>query len=186
MSRAVRRARHAMVRPSGTSSRSVQGGFTYLGLLFAVALAGIVLATTGMLWSTERQREKERELLAVGDEFRRAIGTYYERSPGTVKRYPAKLDDLTKDNRYITVQRHLRQVYRDPITGIADWGVIAAPEGGIMGVHSLSTVQPIKQGGFPARFAEFEGKRSIAEWRFVYRPAAVTENSTRVPAKRGG
>lgn len=171
-----------MARASAISSGPRQGGFTYLALLFAVALAGIVLATTGALWSTERQREKERELLAVGKEFRRAIGTYYERSPGTVKRYPAKLDDLTKDNRFITVQRHLRQVYRDPVTGSAEWGVIAAPEGGIMGVHSLATTEPIKQGGFPARFAEFEGKRSYVDWRFVYRPV-VTENSVKNPVK---
>lgn len=162
-----------MARPLATTSGHRQGGFTYLGLLFAVALAGIVLAATGVLWSTERQRERERELLAVGDEFRRAIGSYYERSPGTVKRYPAKLEDLTKDNRFITVQRHLRQVYRDPVTGNADWGVIPAPEGGIMGVHSISTAEPIKQGNFPLRWSEFEGKRSYADWRFVYRPVAV-------------
>lgn len=171
-----------MARHSATSSRDGQAGFTYLGLLFAVALAGIVLATTGALWSTERQREKERELLAVGEEFRRAIGTYYERSPGTVKRFPAKLDDLTKDNRFITVQRHLRRVYRDPVTGNADWGVIAAPEGGIMGVQSLSKAEPIKQGNFPPRLAEFEGKRSYADWRFVYRPevaAAPAESAAK-------
>lgn len=158
-----------MAQPSGIIRRRKQGGFTYLGLLFAVALAGIVLATTGVLWSTERQREKERELLAIGEEFRRAIGNYYERSPGTVKRYPAKLEDLTKDNRFLGMRRHLRQVYRDPVTGNADWALIPAPEGGIMGVHSLSTVEPIKQGNFPPRFAEFEGKRSYADWRFVYR-----------------
>lgn len=172
-----------MARPSGTGSRRRFGGFTYLGLLFAVAVAGILLAATGMLWSTERQREKERELLAVGDEFRRAIGSYYERSSGTVRRYPANLDDLTKDNRFITTRRHLRQVYRDPVTGNVDWSLIAAPEGGIMGVHSISTAEPIKQGGFPVRFAEFEGKRSYAEWRFVYRPVVAEEKSAKSPAK---
>lgn len=173
-----------MVRSSGTSRRRGQRGFTYLGLLFTVAIAGIVLAAIGVLWSTERQRERERELLAVGEEFRRAIGSYYERSPGTVKRYPAKLEDLTKDNRFITVQRHLRQIYRDPVTGTADWGVIAAPEGGIMGVQSLSTAEPIKQGNFPPRWSEFEGKRSYADWRFVYRPVVTTENSgAKSPAK---
>lgn len=168
-----------MARRLGISSGYNQGGFTYLGLLFAVALAGIVLATTGVLWSTERQREKERELLAVGEEFRRAIESYYERSPGTVKRYPANLDELTKDNRFITVQRHLRQVYRDPVTGNVDWSVIAAPEGGIMGVQSQSTAEPLKQGNFPARFAEFEGKRSYADWRFVYRPVVPPENEAK-------
>ncbi|MDP3512497.1 MAG: type II secretion system protein [Sulfuritalea sp.] len=163
-----------MVRPSATSNQGRQGGFTYLGLLFAVALAGIVLATTGVVWSTERQREKERELLAIGEEFRRAIGSYYERSPGTVKRYPAKLEDLLKDNRFLGTRRHLRQVYRDPLTGNADWAPIPAPEGGIMGVHSLSTAEPIKQGNFPPRQVEFEGKQSYGEWRFVYRPLVPT------------
>lgn len=41
--------------------RRRQGGVSYLGLLFAVALAGIGLAGTGALWSLESRREKEKE-----------------------------------------------------------------------------------------------------------------------------
>lgn len=147
-----------------------QRGFTYLGLLFAVVLAGVALAAIGVVWSMERQRERERELLFVGERFREAIASYYERSPGLVKRYPAKLDELLKDGRFLTVRRHLTQVYRDPMTGTRNWGLIPAPEGGIMGVHSSSTSAPIKRAGFPSEFSEFEGKSSYAEWRFVYRP----------------
>jgi type II secretory pathway pseudopilin PulG len=50
-----------------------QRGFTYVGLLLAVALAGVALAAAGMLWSTTAKRDKEAELLFVGDQFRRAI-----------------------------------------------------------------------------------------------------------------
>lgn len=149
---------------------SAQRGFTYLGLLFAVALAGVALAAMGVVWSTERQRQREQELLFVGQQFREAIASYYERSPGMVKRYPAKLEDLLKDSRFLTVRRHLRQIYADPMTGQRDWGLIAAPEGGIMGVHSLSTTASIKRAGFPAEVADLEGKASYAEWRFIYRP----------------
>ena len=164
-----------MARPSATGRLNVrqQRGFTYLGLLFAVALAGVALAATGVLWSTQRQREREQELLYVGNQIRQAIGSYYERSPGLVKRYPAKLDDLLKDDRYIGIQRHLRQPYRDPITGAREWGLVMAPEGGVMGVHSLSTGAAIKQAGFAAADAGLEGRSRYSDWAFVYRPVAV-------------
>ena len=34
---------------------------------------GVALAGTGMVWHTQVRREKERELLFVGNQFRRAI-----------------------------------------------------------------------------------------------------------------
>lgn len=160
--------------------RRNQSGFTYMGLLFAVALAGVALAATGTLWSTQRQREREQELLFVGDQIRKAIGSYYERSPGTVKKYPAKLDDLLKDNRFIGVQRHLRQHYVDPLTNSKQWGLVAAPEGGVMGVYSLATDTPIKQAGFAERDAEFEGKSRYSDWKFVYRQRLNKQETQRL------
>jgi len=157
------------MRPGRLAMLRNQSGFTYLGLLFVVAMAGVALAATGMLWSTQRQREREQELLFVGNQIRQAIGSYYERSPGLVKRYPAKLDDLLKDNRFINVQRHLRQHYVDPLTDSQEWGLVTAPEGGVMGVYSLATGTPIKQAGFTERDAEFEGKSRYSDWKFVYR-----------------
>ena len=156
-----------------------QQGFTYLALLFAVALTGIALAAIGILWSTERQREREQDLLFVGNQFRTAIASYYLQSPGMVKRYPAKLDELLKDNRFLSVKRHLRQIYADPMTDSYEWGLMTAPEGGIMGVFSTSTKQPIKQSRFSDRDAWFEGKSTYAGWQFSYRPeppAAAKQN----------
>lgn len=42
----------------------------------------------------------------------------------------------------------LRKIYRDPMTGKSDWGLVMAPQGGIMGVHSLSTARAIKHENF--------------------------------------
>ncbi|RTL57709.1 MAG: type II secretion system protein [Rhodocyclaceae bacterium] len=160
----------------------LQAGFTYLALLFAVALSGVALAAVGSLWSVERQREKEDELLTIGDQFRAAIASYYERSPGLVKRYPATLDDLAKDNRFLKTQRHLRQVYRDPLTGQNVWGLVSAPEGGIMGVYSLSKAAPMKRSGFALADAEFKGKEKVEDWRFVYRPAKDSMPAAATPS----
>jgi type II secretory pathway pseudopilin PulG len=147
-----------------------QAGFTYLALLFTVAVAGVVLAATGALWSVEAQREREVELLFVGNQFRQAIRSYYEQSPGMLKHYPMNLDELVKDNRYLGVKRHLRRIYTDPIMGRSEWGLLMAPEGGIMGVRSLSDRAPIKRSTFLLRDAMFEGKDMYSEWHFVYRP----------------
>lgn len=147
-----------------------QCGLTYLALLLAVALTSITLAATGTLWSFERQREKEAELLFIGEQFRQAIRRYYEASPGSVKHYPAGLDDLLQDLRFLGVERRLRQIYIDPMTGARQWGLVRAPEGGIMGVHSLADGRPIKTAGFALRDADLEGKTKYSEWRFVYRP----------------
>ena len=98
----------------------LQRGFTYLGVLVIVALMGFGLAAFGELYSHAAQREKERELLFVGDQFRNAIASYYNKSPGA-KVYPRKLEDLLEDTRFPMPQHHLRRVYNDPMTGKADW-----------------------------------------------------------------
>lgn len=110
-------------------------GFTYLGALLLVAVSGAALAAFAGAWSHAREREKQAELRWVGGQFRQAIGLYYERSPG-VKRYPERLEDLVEDKRFLTTQRYLRRVYADPVTGKADWELIPAPAGGMMGVRS--------------------------------------------------
>lgn len=162
------------------SRRNREHGFTYLALLFAVALSGIALSAVGVMWSSERQREREQELLFVGDQFRTAIASYSLLSPGLVKRYPATLDDMLKDNRFLGVKRHLRQIYVDPMTDGQEWGLIMAPEGGIMGVFSTSTKAPIKQSKFRDRYAGFEQQPTYAGWRFVFRP----ETTPQIPSNK--
>jgi type II secretory pathway pseudopilin PulG len=159
---------------SGTDRRRISNarGFTYLGMLILVALMGFGLAAFAELYSHAAQREKERELLFIGGEFRNAIASYYNKSPGA-KAYPQKLDDLVEDKRFPMPQHHLRRVYRDPMTGKAEWGLVDAPGGGIMGVHSLSEETPIKSGDFSAKETSFEDAENYTKWMFTYSPAGL-------------
>lgn len=152
-----------------------QAGFTYLAILFAIAISGIVLAEVGINWIQESQREKERQLQFVGNQFRQAIALYYERSPGAIKRYPKKLEDLLTDERYGSPQHYLRKLYRDPITNRTQWGLVIAPDGGIMGVHSLSDDRPIKTADFDYPNRSFEGAESYSKWRFIYSPQSLIQ-----------
>ncbi len=158
--RVLRRSRHR--------SPCAGHGFTYIGLLLFIAIMGVGLAATGVVFHQQAQREKEKELLFVGDQVRRAIAVYYERSPGGNKRFPQSFEDLLQDQRYPAVQRYLRRLYVDPMTGSKKWGVVRAPDGGIIGVYSSSEDRPLKTDNFPAGDEDFKGKESYVEWKFVY------------------
>jgi type II secretory pathway pseudopilin PulG len=152
-----------------------QRGFTYIGLLLLVAMSSAALAAAGSLWSIDAKRAKEADLLFMGDQFTRAIGSFRDRTPaGQQQRFPRTLEELVDDKRWPTARRHLRQVFVDPMTGTREWGLVLAPGGGgIMGVHSLSDGAPLKRSGFSDDFAEFATATSYREWRFVYvAPAA--------------
>ena len=165
-------------------SRAIEKGFTFIGLLIVVAIMGIGLAAAGELWSTAVKREKEAQLLFVGDEFRRAIGSYYEASPGA-KQFPQRLEDLLEDKRFPMVRRYLRQIYRDPMTNKRDWGLVMS-EDRIVGVHSLSEDKPLKSGNFKPEDKAFESFTVYAAWQFTYQPAlAGAQPSTQnAPAPR--
>lgn len=153
-----------------------------MGALIIVGIMGAGLAAYGELASHAAQREKEQELLFVGDQFRQAIRAYYERTPGAVKRYPQKLEHLLEDKRHPMPQRHLRRLYADPVTGGKQWGLLQAPEGGIMGVHSLSQAEPIKSAGFAAPYSAFEGAARYSDWQFGYVPPRPVEQATQTPS----
>ena len=104
-------------------------GFTYIGLLVMVSLMGVGLAGAGQVWSTASKRDREAELLFIGQEFQRAIGSYYDSTTGANKQYPASFDELLEDKRSLTVRRHLRRIYRDPFTGATSWGFVRGPGG---------------------------------------------------------
>ena len=82
----ARRAR-AWRRP--TPAR--QAAFTYLAVLLLVALLGMGLAAAATLVATAAQREQELELLFVGNQYRQAIGSYFEKTPGAAKQFPPTL-----------------------------------------------------------------------------------------------
>jgi len=147
-------------------------GFTYIGLLVMVILIGMGLAAAGQVWNTTAKRERERELLFVGGQFRQAIGSYFDASPG-VKQYPHKLEELLEDQRFPVVKRHLRKIYLDPITGSPDWGLVTTGDR-IVGVYSRSGDKPLKIENFAGDDSSFAGSAAYSDWRFVYAPAAAT------------
>jgi type II secretory pathway pseudopilin PulG len=157
--------------PAHRSRAFRTGGFTYLGVLLAVALAGVALAAAATVWSTAAQREREAELLFVGDQYRRAIGSYFDASPGA-KEYPRSLGDLLEDRRLPVVRRHLRRPFPDPMTGEADWGVVRSGDR-IQGVYSRSGARPIKRAGFATADEAFAGAASYRDWRFVATPTGA-------------
>lgn len=152
-------ARHKAVR---------QQGFTYLAVLFAVALSAVAMSATLALWSTEEQRDRERELLFVGSQFRMAIISYYQASPDQNPQYPPDLQALLEDHRFTPARRHLRRLYADPVTRSTNWGLVRTPNGRVMGVHSLSMEAPLKRANFSDEDRLFTGKTHYADWAFVY------------------
>lgn len=145
-------------------------GSVYLTMLFFVAFMGVALAATSEVWSTQRQREREEALLSIGAEFAQAIKSYYLSSPGLVKTYPARLQDLLEDSRFLFKKRHLRQIYVDPMTGTRDWRLVMDVQGGIRGVSSTSEKAPIKTSNFEDPFAGFAGSKKYSEWVYGYTP----------------
>ena len=145
------------------------GGYTYVALLVLLALYGLASAVAVSTASLLQQRANEEELLFVGRQFAAAFRSYYESSPAGNRQFPAKLDDLLRDPRFPGVKRHLRRIYADPMTG-APWGLVAAPGGGIMGVHSVSQRAPLKVASFDADLAGLAHRRKYSEWVFQYAP----------------
>jgi type II secretory pathway pseudopilin PulG len=149
-------------------------GFTYLTILFVVALMGLGLALVGEVWHTAAVREREVALLHVGEQYRKAIERYVLAGP---RQYPRALEDLLKDPRKPGSERYLRRLYPDPITNNDDWGLVKAPDGGVMGVYSRSENKPIKVARFRLTQAAFEGAEKYADWKFVFVPVAPSTGS---------
>ena len=145
-----------------------QRGYTYLLVLFLVAGLGLVMAGVGQTWQARAQREQEDELISVGVEMARALRRYYDHSPEAAKTWPASLEVLLEDRRFPTPQRHLRRLYRDPITRQAEWGLVREQDR-IVGVHSLSDKRPFRKKHLPPELGDgVEGASTYREW--VFRP----------------
>lgn len=154
------------------SNVSLESGFTYLWTLLMVAMVGLSLTLAVDVYSTSVQRDKEKELLAIGRQFSRAIGQYYEANPIALgvaekKDYPGSIEDLLQDNRSLSVRRYLRKVFVDPMTGKAEWGEIRIA-GRLVGIHSLSNQHPIKQAFSEVDEFQFNSKTKYSEWIFTY------------------
>jgi type II secretory pathway pseudopilin PulG len=150
------------VRPSSP-------GFTYIGLLAVIVIIGISLGAAGKYWSNVMLRDKEEELLFRGDQYRRAIEQYYSESPPGRAQYPPSIDKLLTDDRSPSGKRHLRQQYKDPITG-EDFEILRALQTNqIVGVVSKSNKEPLKKNNFEDSLKDFADKKKYSEWVFIAR-----------------
>lgn len=148
--------------------RSRQAGFTYIGLLVAVVVMGVLLTAVARVWEVTAQRERETQLLYVGHAFRNAIARYYL----TDHHFPTTLQALVSDEQSAVPRHFLRRLYEDPMTGGADWTLMLAPDGvGIMGVASSSQRRPIKQKGFLPMDVGFADSPCYCSWQFIYYPS---------------
>ena len=148
---------------------SRQHGVVLLTVLVFILVTTLAASALVVRYDTERRREREEELLFAGAQLQKAIASYYHSvPPGGARSLPPSLEALLSDNRFPTPMQHLRRMYKDPMTGQADWEPVRGP-GGIMGVKSRSQGEPLKQQGFPKPFEAFAGSRSFSGWAFVIR-----------------
>lgn len=149
-----------------------QQGYSYVVVMFLVAVLSLISVRALRNTLTEERRAKEAELLAIGVAYRNAIKAYYENAPGTGRVYPDSLDVLLEDRRGTKIRKHLRKRFRDPVTGSKDWGLVYLDDEKtqIIGVYSLSAQKPVKRNGFPEGLVPFVNAASYRDWKFVYKP----------------
>lgn len=144
------------------------GGFTYIGLVVLLAILGLVAAAGMKTGSLMQRAAAEEELLEIGAAFSEALRSYAAATPKGQPQQPPNLEALLKDPRFPGVRRHLRRIFVDPVTGKAEWGVMAnGDKAGVTGVYSLSAARPLKVGNFDARFLNFDNKERISDWKFT-------------------
>lgn len=150
--------------------------------LLTVLLLATLLATAGLgvalSQRLEREREREQALLYYGRQIERALLAYHESTPGVtdpaLREWPRALGELLEDRRFLPPRRHLRQLWPDPVSGLA-WVPITRGDR-IVGVRSASTRPTLKRANFPPELEGFARARTHAEWRFspLDRPAVAT------------
>lgn len=163
-----------------------QRGVTLIVVLVALVVLGLSAGIAGRTWSSLTQQEREEELLFRGDQYRRAIASFYQVKHGSAPgMYPNKLEDLLRDPRSLQTRRHLRRLYQDPFGGgdfvpirqgssVSGLGGSGTALGGIKGVQSGSSLQPFKQDGFAKEYEGFRGAARYEQWQFVFEPPAET------------
>lgn len=142
-------------------------GFTYIALLAIVAMTTYALALAGARWTDRLQRDREQQLLRVGELYAEAIQSYYRGSPGSNKVYPRDISDLLLDPRMLGTVRHLRAAYTDPIQPGVPLAPIRAADGTLRGVRSTSVDTPFLETGVDLGAVKLEPARRYADWLFI-------------------
>ena len=145
--------------------RRRQRGIGFLFCLYAIAALGLLAAGTGRVWYTSQQRERETELLFVGNQYAMALASYRAIDVNGQHQLPRTLEELLEDRRGPRMVRHLRQLYRDPMTNLNDW-VLLKNGDRIGALHSRSHGTAFKQVFDPPNDS-FSGHATYDEWVFT-------------------
>lgn len=158
-----------------TGSRLRQTGFAYYGLLFSVTAAALAASAGVHLLGNEMRREKEADMLACGDDIRRAIESYHGKNAAGMYPFPNRLEWLVRDPHQLITQRHLRRICLEPmqergpggVSKVGGWALILDANSQIVGVHSESLREPLKRAGFAPPYEAFGQAKTYADWRFI-------------------
>jgi type II secretory pathway pseudopilin PulG len=145
-----------------------QRGFTYIAVLFAIAVFGVGAAAIGEAYSQTAKREREQELIEIGTRIRDAIAAYHAASPGSIAVLPRTLEDLVLDTRFVGFRRHLRRIEPDPVSRGQPWGLVYGPDGGVAGVYSVSQQRPLRTATELRPGAVRLAGDRYADWKFVF------------------
>ncbi len=104
--------------PDKAGRRDAEQGFMLLGLIVAIAIIMLFLGVAASEMAHTVRREREVESARRANQYVRAIRLFYLKNGG---RYPGSVKQLENTN---TI-RFLRQQYVDPLTGKADYRLIA-------------------------------------------------------------
>lgn len=145
-----------------------------------VVVTGIMLGAIGQSVSVIMQREREKELIFRGLQYRDAIERWSKKNRAPLKDLKDLVQPTVSANIERSKDRLLRKLYTDPITG-GEFKVLLDPNTKeIYGVASPSNKKPFKADNFPEVIKEFKGKKKYSEWEFVYKritnlPAGATK-----------
>lgn len=146
-------------------------GFTYIAALVIVVIMGIMQGAIGQSMRIIMKREKEKELIFRGLQYRDAIERWSKEKAVPLKDLKDLVEPTVSSNIDRSKDRLLRKLYKDPITG-GEWKTLPSPPDpiqGIYGVASTSNEEPLKQADFPEALKTFEGKKKYSEWEFIYK-----------------
>jgi len=123
--------------------QTTQSGFTYLWLLFVLAIGAAGTAAVGELWVVQVQRSKELDLVFRGQSIVAALESYRAASPAATPCAPLNWEELLQDQRTTVTLRHLRRPYADPFAANGEWEWVKDTQGRMLGVKSRPPAAPL-------------------------------------------
>jgi len=134
-------------------SRRAEAGYALVALLATLTIGAIVLAAALPFWRYLITNDREEELIFRGGQIAAAIESYKKKNNGVS---PPNLETLVRT-------RHLRKLYKDPMTKDGKWRLLHPGEGVnpvVPGGATPPTTQPPSPGGTGTTIGPIEGVAS--------------------------